>query len=169
MNWRRGYESNIPRPVERADNGFEDREGHQAPFTLQTPQLCLDSKGQKGRKGARLRTALELCFDGFDDGIEVRKLAGLLLGKQFLSIDADFEDAAARRHKLQRTETLFELQELDRQTDGLGLIVSSGAIFDRNFRIHLTINVSTDACEVKDAACGRDFKFSILNFELSEM
>ena len=80
---------------------------------------------------------LELCFDGFDDGFEVRKLAGLLLGKQFLSIDADFEDAAARRHKLQRTETLFELQELDRQTDGLWLIVSSGAIFDRNFRIHL--------------------------------
>lgn len=80
---------------------------------------------------------LQLCFDGFDDGVEVRKIAGLLLGKQFLSIDTDFEDAAARRHELQRTETLFELQELHRQTDGLGLIVSSGAILDRNFRIHL--------------------------------
>src|SRR5439155_22999078 len=34
LTWRRGYESNIPRPVERADNGFEDREGHQAPITL---------------------------------------------------------------------------------------------------------------------------------------
>ena len=81
--------------------------------------------------------ALQLCFDGFDDGVEVGKFAGLLLGKQFLSIDADFENAAARRHELQRTDSLFELQELDRQTDGLGLIVSSGAIFDRNFRIHL--------------------------------
>ena len=33
-HWRRGYESNIPRPAKRADNGFEDREGHQAPITL---------------------------------------------------------------------------------------------------------------------------------------
>src|SRR5438552_4856541 len=37
-SWRRGYESNIPRPVERADNGFEDREGHQAPITLRAGQ-----------------------------------------------------------------------------------------------------------------------------------
>jgi len=34
LKWRRGYESNIPRLVKRADNGFEDREGHQAPITL---------------------------------------------------------------------------------------------------------------------------------------
>src|ERR1700724_4682018 len=32
-NWRRGQESNLPRLL-RTDNGFEDREGHQAPFTL---------------------------------------------------------------------------------------------------------------------------------------
>jgi hypothetical protein len=32
--WRRGSESNTPRPVRRADNGFEDRGGHQAPITL---------------------------------------------------------------------------------------------------------------------------------------
>ncbi len=30
---RRGQESNLPRLL-RTDNGFEDREGHQAPFTL---------------------------------------------------------------------------------------------------------------------------------------
>ena len=32
---RRGQESNLPRLL-RTDNGFEDREGHQAPFTLRT-------------------------------------------------------------------------------------------------------------------------------------
>jgi hypothetical protein len=32
-NWRRGQESNLPRLL-RTDNGFEDREGHQAPVTL---------------------------------------------------------------------------------------------------------------------------------------
>jgi hypothetical protein len=31
--WRRGQESNLPRLL-RTDNGFEDREGHQAPVTL---------------------------------------------------------------------------------------------------------------------------------------
>jgi hypothetical protein len=31
--WRRGQESNLPRLL-RTDDGFEDREGHQAPFTL---------------------------------------------------------------------------------------------------------------------------------------
>jgi hypothetical protein len=30
---RRGQESNLPRLL-RTDNGFEDREDHQAPFTL---------------------------------------------------------------------------------------------------------------------------------------
>jgi hypothetical protein len=30
---RRGQESNLPRFL-RTDDGFEDREGHQAPFTL---------------------------------------------------------------------------------------------------------------------------------------
>jgi hypothetical protein len=35
MLWRRGQESNLPRLL-RTDNGFEDREGHQAPVTLRT-------------------------------------------------------------------------------------------------------------------------------------
>jgi hypothetical protein len=33
FKWRRGQESNLSRLL-RTDNGFEDREGHQAPFTL---------------------------------------------------------------------------------------------------------------------------------------
>jgi hypothetical protein len=33
QNWRRGQESNLPRLL-RTDSGFEDREDHQAPFTL---------------------------------------------------------------------------------------------------------------------------------------
>lgn len=34
MDWRRGCESNTPRPAKRADDGFEDRGDHQAPITL---------------------------------------------------------------------------------------------------------------------------------------
>ena len=34
MNWRRGWESNPPRPAKQADNGFEDRGGHQPLLTL---------------------------------------------------------------------------------------------------------------------------------------
>ena len=33
LKGRRGQESNLPRLL-RTDHGFEDREGHQAPFTL---------------------------------------------------------------------------------------------------------------------------------------
>ncbi len=55
---------------------------------------------------------------------------------QYVFIDADFENAAACGNKLQRADALLEFQELDRQTDGLRLIVSSRAVFDREFRFH---------------------------------
>ena len=69
-----------------------------------------------------------------------------------MSIYADFEDAAACGDKLQRTDALLELQEFDRQTDGLWLIVSSRAIFDRYFRFHPGLIVPPTKQQVKASA-----------------
>src|SRR5687768_4502377 len=72
----------------------------------------------------------------FHDRVEIGEVAGLALRKDPLSIDADLEDAAARRDELHRTEALFEFEKFDRQTDGFRLVISSGTIFDRQFRFH---------------------------------
>ncbi len=42
MNWRRGWESNPPRPAEQTDNGFEDRGGHQPLLTLRKIAAAYD-------------------------------------------------------------------------------------------------------------------------------
>jgi hypothetical protein len=101
--------------VERADDGFEDREGHQAPITL--------------RK-------LRLGPHRFDQRIGIRELTGRELGMQDLPIDGDLKGAAAGRDQLERTDVLLELQEFLRQTDGMGLVVSSGAVFDADLDTH---------------------------------
>jgi hypothetical protein len=56
----------------------------------------------------------------------------LFLGIDFLAVDHDLEHAAACGNELQRTDILFEPEKFFRQTDGLRLIVSHAAIFDRN-------------------------------------
>ena len=53
-----------------------------------------------------------------------------------LPIDGDLEGSAARRHQLKRANVLLELQEFLRQTDGVRLVVSSGAVLDANFDTH---------------------------------
>jgi hypothetical protein len=58
----------------------------------------------------------------------------------FLTTDADLEHAAARRHQPQGADALLELEEFDRQTDGLRLVVSSRTIFDREFGLHLRMH-----------------------------
>ena len=84
-----------------------------------------------------------------NDGVEIGELAGLLFGVEFLFIDADFEDAAACRNKRERTDALFEIEKLHRQTDGFRLVVSSRAIFDRDFWLHLPGNLPTPLDQVK--------------------
>ena len=85
MEWRRGQESNLPRLL-RTDNGFEDREGHQAPFTLQIAdgrwQIADWGRSTIGR-AENVRQKLSGSFlDRFDDGIEVRPVTGFEFGME---------------------------------------------------------------------------------------
>ena len=56
MDWRRGSESNTPRPGLGADDGFEDRGGHQPPITLHKRA----SGGSGDSRGASPDSALRL-------------------------------------------------------------------------------------------------------------
>ena len=75
-------------------------------------------------------------MDGFEDGVGLWKLPRFQLAVNFLSIDADLKGPAARRDQPERANFLFELEKFFRQTDGLRLIVSSGAVFDGDFYVH---------------------------------
>jgi len=67
--WRRGKESNLPRPDKRADSGFEDRGDHQAPITLR--------EDENGRKGNEKRRYSELGLDLLKDGLVLREFSRL--------------------------------------------------------------------------------------------
>jgi hypothetical protein len=109
----------------RNDGGFEDREDHQAPVTLQKAE-------SRKRKAERL---FEL-FDLADDLVEVRPIAGIKFGMEQFAIGANFKSAAARRNEGERFDTLAEFENFGRQTDGLRRVVSNDAIFDRDFGFH---------------------------------
>jgi hypothetical protein len=107
MDWRRGQESNLPRLL-RTDNGFEDREGHQAPFTLREegnaqPASALDGlrRGERSTSKVQCRTTEEdgraQLFDFLncaDHDVEIGPVAGLEFGMKEFSIGLDFEGAA---------------------------------------------------------------------------
>ena len=108
----------------RTNDGFEDREGHQAPFTLREDLLEYWSVGVlEGKK----RSAL---FDRFDDGVEVRPVAGFEFGMDEFAIGANFEGAAARGNERERLDAFAEFKNFGRQTDGLGRVISDDAVFD---------------------------------------
>ena len=102
----------------RGDDGFEDREGHQAPFTL------------------LIAERLFCFFDRLDDGVEVRPFAGVKFGMEKFAIGANLESAAARRDERERLDALAELKNFGRQTDGLRRVVSNDAVFDRYLGFH---------------------------------
>ena len=72
----------------------------------------------------------------FDDRGRLRKFPRLFFRVDFLPVHNDFEDPATRRNQFQRSNILFEPQKFFRQTDGLRLIISHAAIFDRNLESH---------------------------------
>jgi hypothetical protein len=82
------------------DDGFEDREGHQAPFTLleqenvqrSEPDWHLTSNVERRNRGlsAQLLNRLDL----LDDGIEIRPVTGFELGMEELPIGVNFKGAA---------------------------------------------------------------------------
>jgi hypothetical protein len=69
-------------------------------------------------------------FDGLDDLVEIRPVAGLELGMEEFAIGANFEGAAARRNQGKRFDALAEFENFSRQTDGLRRVVSNDAVFD---------------------------------------
>jgi hypothetical protein len=84
----------------RGDDGFEDREGHQTPFTLPIFD-CRFSIGNCERstinreREAITKFLLKL-LDGADDLVEIRPVAGVEFGMEKFAIGAKLESAAAR-------------------------------------------------------------------------
>ena len=77
------------------------------------------------------RAAVLFCLlDRFNDLVEIRPLAGLEFGMEQFAISANFEGATARRNQRKRFDTLAELKNFGRQTDGLRRVVSNDAVFD---------------------------------------
>jgi len=75
---------------------------------------------------ARLFNRLDL----LDDCVEVRPVARVELGMEKLPIGVNFKRPAARRNQGQRFDTLTQIENLGRQTDGLGRVVSNYTVFD---------------------------------------
>ena len=69
------------------------------------------------------------------------------LGMDLLAIRGDFIGAATRRHELEGADVLLELEEFFRQTDGIRLVVSSSAIFNRDVERHNQIQRSQSVRE----------------------
>jgi hypothetical protein len=119
--------------LRRIDNGFEDREGHQAPLTLQKKEENPERRtpnAQRPITEKEQRARLFSFLDRSDDLVEVGPVAGIQFGMEELAIGANFEGAAARRDQGERFDPLAEFENLGRQTDGLRRVVSNHAVFD---------------------------------------
>ena len=103
----------------RSDDGFEDREGHQAPFTLRIADC-----------GLQIAERLFRLFDRLDDGVKIRPVACIEFGMEQFAIGANLESAAARGNQRERLDALAELKNFGRQTDSLRRVVSNDAVFD---------------------------------------
>ena len=55
------------------------------------------------------------------------------------AMGADFEGAAARWDESERRDPIAELENLSRQTDGFGRVVSNAAILDPDFGFHRSL------------------------------
>ena len=60
---------------------------------------------------------------------------------ELLSIGRDFKRATSARDEFEGRNMLLELEKFFRQTDGVRLVVSSGAIFDGDFKSHTCVFV----------------------------
>ena len=101
----------------KVDGDFEDREGHQAPFTLQKTR------------------SLDLGFDLLCDRVEIRPLAGLELGVNEFTIDANFKSAAVGRNELHCVNP-SGFANCGCQTGSPRFVISDHAVFDRNVCLH---------------------------------
>ena len=108
----------------RTDDGFEDREGHQAPFTLRKAEILFE------------------LFDLLNDFVEVGPITGIEFGMEQFAISANFKSAAPRRDERERFDPFAEFKNLGRQTDGLRRVVSNHAVFDRDVSLHPAVLLS---------------------------
>lgn len=83
-------------------------------------------------KGSLLQCGL----DGAQDRRWIGELARGLLGIDALSAQGDFEHAPGGGNQFERPDFELETQQLRRQTDGVGFVVSGRAILDDDFRFH---------------------------------
>jgi hypothetical protein len=122
----------------RGDDGFEDREGHQAPFTLRNADFRRrnSSRARDVMSELQIAEGLFCLLDRLDDGVEIRPVAGVEFGMEQFAIGANLEGAAARGNQRKRLDALAELKNFGRQTDGLRRVVSNDAIFDRDLGLH---------------------------------
>ena len=75
-------------------------------------------------------TSLQLLADRLDRPLLIGKLPGLELRVERLTVDRQLETAAAGGDQLQVLDLLLvRVEKLGRQTDGLRLVVSHGAVF----------------------------------------
>ena len=125
----------------RIDNGFEDREGHQAPFTLRIADcgLRIAQRSTIARAECATKKLLLEFFESAHDLVEVRPIAGVEFGMEEFAIGANLESAAARRNERERLDALAEFENFGRQTDGLRRVVSNDAVFDRHLGFHLEL------------------------------
>jgi hypothetical protein len=72
-----------------------------------------------------------LDFAGQNDG--VREGASGLFRVDGIAVDADLEDTAFGGNEPKGADAELEFEEFGRQTDGPGLVVSGGAVFDCDF------------------------------------
>jgi hypothetical protein len=129
----------------KTDGDFEDREGHQAPFTLpeeeNVQRATPNAFGVQGpRKMNEDRRARLFEFLNLpNERVEVRPLAGIEFGVERFAIGADFEGAAAGWDQGKRRDAIAEIENLSRQTDGFRCVVSNCAVLDPDFGFHRTL------------------------------
>jgi hypothetical protein len=170
---RRGQESNLPRLL-RTDSGFEDREDHQAPFTLRKAEENVQrrtSNAELLKSETNGRDALLKFFDRADDRLEIRPVAGVEFGMEELAIGADFKSAAARWDEGKRFDAFAEFENFGRQTDGLRRVVSNDAVFDRDFRLHRTSSFPESWYELSEqwSRCSDNASASVILNEVKDL
>src|SRR5262245_48931231 len=81
---------------------------------------------------------LEHFADGFEHRLFVGEFAGLELRINKLTVDGDFKATATSRDEPKVLDLLFVSREqLGRQTDGLGFVISHRTVFE--FQLHLSL------------------------------
>jgi len=78
-------------------------------------------------------------FDLGNERVKIRPFAGIELGMERFAIGADFEGAATGWNQGERRDSIAEIENLSRQTDGFRRVVSNCAVLNPDFGFHRTL------------------------------